>query len=90
MQLKQSKKLRPDCDNCDRPSLLPSNSIVVNIYNRYRNVIVGETINLLAIDKVMDYEDIPMNRRALFVRKIVLYSTILVNKSYERTKDGKS
>ena len=77
----QLKKRKPNCAKCNKPILLYNNIIIIDLFGKYRNGICGDSINLLAIDKVMGYEGITTEDKPLVARKLILYATIIKNKN---------
>lgn len=81
MRLKEKKGLKPPCERCDRPVLNPNNTQVLNIWYRYGSGMCGsDGLNILAVDKVMDYEGVPLCDRPLLSQKITLWGNIILNK----------
>ena len=71
-----------------------NNIIILDLWQKYRSSIYskskyGSSINLLAIDKVMDYECITTEDRPLIARKLILYTDVITNKIHEKAvKNG--
>lgn len=66
---------------------MTENLNVLDFFYKYKNGFLFDGgINLLSIDKIMDYELIEFNDRPLFVRKLIIYSSIQINKSMNKGK----
>jgi len=80
VRLKTLKNSTPKCDCCNRPSLDINNLVVLEIWSKYKNGFCSDSINLVAIDKAMDYVGVSEKDRPLVAQKLIIWSTIILNK----------